>query len=163
MLVSHPSPNMLNQIGLKPLIDVLIMQNLCDMLKLFLRRYSWLWINQLTLKISALVIDDVIKHGNGAGLDGYCKTTSKSISLTVLYTRKYPWAWMSLQIQTRWISRYPWISMCLYTMYISIIIFEQSCCPLARLVAKGEPEITRCGREGRRPRPPSSSNAVACR
>jgi hypothetical protein len=119
MLVSHLSPNMLNQIGLKPLIDVLITQNLCDMHKLFLRRYSWLCINQLTLKISVLDIDDVIKDGNGAGLDEYCKTRSKSISLIVLHTRKYLWAWMSLQIQTRSISRYPWISMCLYTMYTS--------------------------------------------
>jgi hypothetical protein len=51
---------MLNQLGLKPIIDVAIMQSLCDMHELFQRGYPWRWLNQLTLKISALVIDTAI-------------------------------------------------------------------------------------------------------
>jgi hypothetical protein len=46
---------MLNQIGMKPIIDVAvmdvaIMQCLCDMHELFQRGYPWRWLNQLTLK-----------------------------------------------------------------------------------------------------------------
>jgi hypothetical protein len=51
---------MLNQIGLKPIMDVAIMQSFCDMHELFPRSYHWRWLSQLTLKILVLIIDDVI-------------------------------------------------------------------------------------------------------
>jgi hypothetical protein len=63
MLVSRTTSNMLNQIGLKSVMDVAIMQSFCDVHELFPRCYLSLWVNQLTLKILALVIDGVIMLG----------------------------------------------------------------------------------------------------
>jgi hypothetical protein len=51
---------MLNQIGLKLIMDVAIMQSFYDMHELFLRCYPWYWLSQLTLKIPALIIDIII-------------------------------------------------------------------------------------------------------
>jgi hypothetical protein len=51
---------MLNQISLKPIMDVAIMQIFCDMHELLPRCHPYRWLSQLTLKILALVIDVVI-------------------------------------------------------------------------------------------------------
>jgi hypothetical protein len=45
---------------LKPIMAVMIMQSFCNMHELFPRCYPWHWLNQLTLKIPALVIDVLI-------------------------------------------------------------------------------------------------------
>jgi hypothetical protein len=60
LLVSRKDPNMLNQISLKPIMDMAIMQIFYDMHKLIPRCHPCRWLSQFTLKISALVIDVVV-------------------------------------------------------------------------------------------------------
>jgi hypothetical protein len=60
MLVSRKGPNMINQISLKPIMDVAIMQTFCGMHELFPRCHPCCWLSQLTLKILVLVIYVVV-------------------------------------------------------------------------------------------------------
>jgi hypothetical protein len=60
LLISRKVPNMLNPISLKPIIDVAIMQKKYDIHELLPRYHPCCWLSQLTLKILALVIDDVV-------------------------------------------------------------------------------------------------------
>jgi hypothetical protein len=60
LLISRKVPNMLNPISLKPIIDVVIMQKNYDIYELLPRYHPCCWLSQLTLKILALIIDDVV-------------------------------------------------------------------------------------------------------